>query len=137
MTRGFWTPEEPLDFFVHESEEALTLEIVLFNECTIRLTVWRTVVDTEDEPSVVIWRGNWCRNFTQFDFKTFSEWLAIAGEKNDVPAPRSQLELFPEERLRLGIVKRKPDNVVAFKPVLQRCNTATQKTPKDPPDGAA
>ena len=32
---------------------------------------------------------------------------------------------------------REDDSVVPFKPFLQRCNNATQKTPKDPPDGAA
>jgi hypothetical protein len=109
-------------FFVDEYENEISLEFELLNGCGITLSVWKN----RDEPSIAIWHDNQCCHFTQCDLKTFSEWLAIAtGEKNDVAAPLAGLlELSLEERLRLGIVKRKPDNVVAFKL-------------KDPPDGGA
>jgi hypothetical protein len=113
-------------FFVHEDEEALTLQIELLNDCAVTLVVWKN----GDDPGVGIWHGNWEQHFNspiwgRFDLKLFREWLAIAtGEKNDVPVPLGLLEFPLEERLRLGITKRKDDNVVAFEP-------------KNSPDGAA
>lgn len=100
--------------FVDEHGKPDSLQIELFNGCSIALTVsgpW-------NEPSVGIWHGNWRRDFTRerLDLKSFSEWLAIAsGEQNDLPIG---------DRLRLGIARRNDDNIVAFKP-------------KDSPDGAA
>ena|SRR5437764_14459405 len=123
------------EFFVHEDEEALVLQIELLNDCGITLSVWKS----GDQPSVGIWHGNSCRSFNsekwgRFDLKSFPEWLAIAtGQKNDVPVPRGLLEteeglrwavnnLPAEELRRLGLTKK--NNVVAFRP-------------KDPPLGDA